>query len=259
MTTVLWPLSHLSWLPAVLYQLSPSTTIHSILPVQLMCLTVFLHNLSPSHLWSASWTGTLHFILQTFLHPIIVFFSSTYVHTVATCYAVVPWLCHLFLVFLSAFYLELYCLHIYLTILISARWSTTSFSFLAAQVSFPCNILLCTQLLYSLPLILLILLPFYGSLSRTTQVSRYQKKHSPTHTCHGHQSSFICFLPSITIHGFLPVQFTCMAVFSTISLQVFFGLPLGLAPSTSYSVHSSPNHCLLFGAHAHTALQPVLL
>ena len=31
-------------------------------------------------------------------------------------------------------------------------------------------------------------------LSDTTQVSRYQKKHSPTHTYHGHQPSLICFL-----------------------------------------------------------------
>jgi len=31
-------------------------------------------------------------------------------------------------------------------------------------------------------------------LSGTTQVSRYQKKHSPTHTHHGHQISLICFL-----------------------------------------------------------------
>jgi len=39
--------------------------------------------------------------------------------------------------------------------------------------------------------------------------------------------------------------------FLTISVQVFFGLPLGLAPSTSYSI-SLPNHCLLFATHAHT-------
>ena len=31
---------------------------------------------SPSFLWSTSWPGTLHFILHTFLHPIIVFFSQ---------------------------------------------------------------------------------------------------------------------------------------------------------------------------------------
>ena len=30
----------------ILYQL-PSTTIHSILPVQIVCLSIFLHNLSP--------------------------------------------------------------------------------------------------------------------------------------------------------------------------------------------------------------------
>jgi len=45
--------------------------------------------------------------------------------------------------------------------------------------------------------------------------------------------------------------------FSTISLQVFFGLPVGLAPSTSYSIHfftqwlsyfrnTCPYHCNLF-------------
>jgi len=31
-------------------------------------------------------------------------------------------------------------------------------------------------------------------LTLTTQLSRYQKKHSPTHTYYGHQSSLICFL-----------------------------------------------------------------
>jgi len=43
--------------------------------------------------------------------------------------------------------------------------------------------------------------------------------------------------PSITIHGILSVQSTCLSLFSAISLQVFSGLPLGLAPSTSYSIH----------------------
>jgi len=42
--------------------------------------------------------------------------------------------------------------YIHLTILISACWSATSFSFLTCQVSLPCNILLCIQLLYNLPL-----------------------------------------------------------------------------------------------------------
>ena len=44
--------------------------------------------------------------------------------------------------------------HIHLTILISARWSATMFSFLTGQVPLPCNMLLRTQLLYNLPLII---------------------------------------------------------------------------------------------------------
>jgi len=44
--------------------------------------------------------------------------------------------------------------HSHLTILISACWSATSFSFLTGQFSLQCNILLCRQLLYDLPLIL---------------------------------------------------------------------------------------------------------
>ena len=71
--------SHLSWSLTtiiILYLLHPFTTIHSILPVQFMCLTVFLHNLCSSLLWFASWSGTIHFILYTFLHPIIIFFSQ---------------------------------------------------------------------------------------------------------------------------------------------------------------------------------------
>jgi len=67
--------SHLSWSSIILYLLRPSTMIHSILPDS-MCLTVFLHSLPPSPLWSISCSGTLHFILHTLLHPIIVFFSQ---------------------------------------------------------------------------------------------------------------------------------------------------------------------------------------
>jgi len=44
--------------------------------------------------------------------------------------------------------------HIHLTILISACWSVTSFSFLTGHMSLPYNILLCTQLLYSFLLII---------------------------------------------------------------------------------------------------------
>ena len=47
-----------SWSSSNLYQLLPSTMIHSILPVQITCLAIFLHNLSPCPLWwSTSWFG----------------------------------------------------------------------------------------------------------------------------------------------------------------------------------------------------------
>ena len=94
------------------------------------------------------------------------------------------------------------------------------------------------------------------TLSGTTQVSWYQKKHSPTHTYRGHQSSLICFfylLQSMASHLF---NLRAWQSFFTISLQVFFGLPLGLAPSTSYSIrfvnqslssfrNTCPYHCNL--------------
>jgi len=50
----------------LLFQLPPSTAIRSILRVQFICSTVFLHNLSPSPLWSTSWSGTLDNILHAF-------------------------------------------------------------------------------------------------------------------------------------------------------------------------------------------------
>ena len=65
-----------SWSPSNLYQLLPSTTIHSILLVQIACLAIFLHYLSPHPLWSTSWPGALHLIIHTLLHPISVFFSQ---------------------------------------------------------------------------------------------------------------------------------------------------------------------------------------
>jgi len=89
--------SHLSWSSTILYQLPPSATIRSILPFQFTCF--ILHNLSPGPLWCASWSGTLHFILHTFLHPVIVFCNTCpYCHSVTTCCTFVPRLCHLFLV-----------------------------------------------------------------------------------------------------------------------------------------------------------------
>ena len=74
-TTVLWPF--VQDYPGELVPEETFTTFCiSILPVQFASLTVFLHNLSPSPLWSTSWSATLHFILHTFLHPNIVLLSQ---------------------------------------------------------------------------------------------------------------------------------------------------------------------------------------
>jgi len=87
--------------------------------------------------------------------------------------------------------------------------------------------------------------PFYSSLDfvRDNPVSRYQKKHSLTHTYCGHQLYLICF----TIY--------CDPWHPPCSLTVFFHK---LCPSLAWHppLHSpyisSHNHCLLFAAHAHT-------
>ena len=68
--------THVSWSLSNLYQLLPSTTIHSIFLVQIPCLAIFVHNLSPSPLWSTSSSVAFHLIFHTFLHPISVFFSK---------------------------------------------------------------------------------------------------------------------------------------------------------------------------------------
>jgi len=63
---------------------------------------------------------------------------ATCAQTIATWFAVVPGFCHLILVCFSTVYLELFFAltsHIRLTILTSARWIATPFSFLTGQVS----------------------------------------------------------------------------------------------------------------------------
>ena len=106
------------------YQILPSTTIHSILPVQITCLAVFLHNLSPSPLWSTSWSGALHLIFHTFLHPVSVFFRNTCPYhrnvfsVVSILYYQIPSLSLNSLLGTLSFTLTL---HIHMTILISGR------------------------------------------------------------------------------------------------------------------------------------------
>jgi len=81
--------------------------------------------------------------------------------------------------------------------------------------------------------------PSYGSMDFVWDNSGEQVPAETFNHSHLSWSSIIPYLlhPSTTIHGILPVQSRHLTVFSTISVQVFFGLPLGLAPSTSYSIH----------------------
>ena len=89
--------------------------------------------------------------------------------------------------------------------------------------------------------------PFNSLWSGTTRVSRYQKKHSPTHTHPVHQTSFINFLHLLRSMASSLFSLRAWESCLTTSLQVLFGLPLGLGPSTSYSMHfftqSSSSFC----------------
>jgi len=67
-------------------------------------------------------------------------------------------------------------------------------------------------------------------------VSQYQKKHSPTHHP-DHRLIFIGFFHLLqSIASFL-FKLRAWQSFCTTSFHVLFGLPLGLEPSTSYSIH----------------------
>ena len=79
--------------------------------------------------------------------------------------------------------------------------------------------------------------PFNGRLSGTTRVGRYQKKHSPAHTHPGKRTSFITFLHLQRSMASSLFSLRAWQSSRTTSFQVLFGLPLGLEPSASYSMH----------------------
>ena len=79
--------------------------------------------------------------------------------------------------------------------------------------------------------------PFNGLLSGTTRVGQYQKKHSPTHTHPDHRTSFIMFLHLQRSMASSLFSLRAWQSSRTTSVQVLFGLLLGLGPSTSYCVH----------------------
>ena len=81
---------------------------------------------------------------------------------------------------------------------------------------------------YILQVLLLHLLqPFYGPLSGTTRVSRYQKKHSPTHHPDRHPIFISIFHLLRSVESSL-FNLRAWQSLCTIYLQVLFGLPLGL-------------------------------
>ena len=88
-------------------------------------------------------------------------------------------------------------------------------------------------------------------LSGTNRVSWYQKKHSPTHTYCGHQLSLICFIH--IIWSMASSLFNLRAYLFPQSLSKF---SLGYLLAWHSPLHtpyiSSPNHCLIFAAYAHT-------
>jgi len=79
--------------------------------------------------------------------------------------------------------------------------------------------------------------PFYGPVDSVRDNPVSQNKHSPTHTYRGHQSFLICFVHLIRSMASSVFNPHAWQSFSMVFLQVFFGLALGLAPSTSYSIH----------------------
>jgi len=86
----------------------------------------------------------------------------------------------------------------------------------------------------------------------TTRVSRYQKKHSPTHTHRGHQSFLSAFSiyydpwhPPYSIHVLYGLFLQSISKFSLVYL-------LAWHPPLHTPYISSPNHYLLFTTHAHT-------
>ena len=124
-------------------------------------------------------------------------------------------------------YYYLAALQYYIDVAYCHRWSNVVSLYVSRSVCHDCNNNKQQQ-------------PFYGPLSGTTWVSRtrvsqYQKKHSPTHHPDHHPIfiSFFHLLPSIAsslfnyVHGNLFAQ----------PLSMSSGLPLGLEPTTSYSIH----------------------
>jgi len=83
-------------------------------------------------------------------------------------------------------------------------------------------------------------------LSGTTWVIQYQKKHSPTHTYRGHQSSLKCFLHLLRSMASSVFNLCAWQSFSRIHLQFFFGLPLWTLSKSFFQIHKAKIELLSF-------------
>jgi len=97
--------------------------------------------------------------------------------------------------------------------------------------------------------------PFYGSVEIVWDNPREPVPEETFTLSHLSWTSVISYLlppSSVMIHSILPVQFTCLTVFpqSLSKFSLFYLLAWHPPLHTPYI--SSPNHCLLFAAHAYT-------
>jgi len=88
---------------------------------------------------------------------------------------------------------------------------------------------------------------FHGHLSGATRVSRYEKKHSPTHTYPDHQPSFISF--------FHLLWSIASSLFNSRAWQSFFAQPLSrsslvyLLVSLHFFMQSLSSYCFTYPYH----------
>ena len=88
--------------------------------------------------------------------------------------------------------------------------------------------------------------PFYGPLSGTARVSRYQKKHSPTH----HPDHHLIFISFFHLARSIASSLLKLSAWQSFCTSLVYLLVWSPPPHIPYI--SSPNQCLLFTAHAHT-------
>ena len=95
--------------------------------------------------------------------------------------------------------------------------------------------------------------PFNGLWSGTTQVGRYQKKHSPTHTHPDHRASFIIFLHLQRSMASSLFNLRAWQSSRTTSSRSSLVFPLVLDPQLDAPYISSPSHRHLFATHDRTS------